>query len=50
MNNLPANLVKLEFGEYYEAGLDNKNNLYIWRTQKMDSNLDEQSTLDNQRS
>lgn len=30
IENLPENLVYLVFGSYYEAGIDDKNNLYIW--------------------
>lgn len=40
ITNLPDNLVKLEFGEYYEAGIDEKGGLWIWKTQTMDANKD----------
>lgn len=40
ITNLPDNLISLEFGEYYEAGIDEKGGLWIWRTQTVDSNMD----------
>jgi hypothetical protein len=39
ITNLPANLVQLELGEYYEAGIDNEGALFVWSTQTTDANL-----------
>jgi len=30
VNNLPPDIVQLYFGEHYEAGIDSKDQLYIW--------------------
>lgn len=49
ITNLPDNLVRLQFGEYYEAGIDDQNNLWIWLAQTLDSNIDAASSTDNQR-
>ena len=39
IKNLPENLVHLEFGEYYDAGLDKNGNLFIWDSQNIDANF-----------
>jgi hypothetical protein len=39
MTNLPQGLVHLELGEYFEAGIDNEGNLFVWSTQLTDANL-----------
>ena len=50
ITNLPDNLTCLEFGEYYEAGIDQTGGLWIWRSQTMDSNLDKTNgNIDNER-
>jgi hypothetical protein len=50
ITNLPHDLVRLEFGEYYEAGLDAKGGLWIWKAQTVDSNLENASSgLDHER-
>lgn len=41
INNLPADIEELFFGEYYEAGIDNKGQLYIWDRHRIDANFDE---------
>lgn len=40
ITNLPDNLINLEFGEYYEAGIDENQGLWVWRSQTLDSNVD----------
>lgn len=39
VTNLPSNLVQIEFGEYFEAGIDSAGNLFVWNSQTMDANL-----------
>lgn len=39
IKNLPDNLVHLEFGEFYEAGIDLDGNVFIWDVQNMDANF-----------
>lgn len=40
VNNLPADLVQLFFGELYEAGIDSKDQLYLWEKHEIDANKD----------
>lgn len=40
ITNLPKNLVQLEFGHYFEAGIDSEGVLYIWDKHVIDSNLE----------
>lgn len=39
--NLPVNLISLHFGEYFEAGIDDKGNLFIWDKHEVDANLND---------
>ena len=39
IKNLPDNLKHIEFGEYYDAGVDDQGNLYIWDSQNIDANF-----------
>ena len=39
IKNLPDNLVCIEFGEYYEAGIDANGGLHVWLAQELDANL-----------
>jgi len=39
IKNLPDNLKSIEFGEYYDAGIDEQGNLYIWDSQNIDANF-----------
>lgn len=48
IDNLPADLVALAFGEYYEGGITSKGELFIWETQTLEANLDD-SGRDNSR-
>ena len=38
IKNLPDNIAHIEFGEYYDAGIDEAGNLYIWDSQTVDAN------------
>lgn len=49
ITNLPNNLVKIEFGEYYEAGIDSTGALYVWNSQNMDANLEVGDKKDSER-
>lgn len=49
MANLPAGLVQLELGEYFEAGIDGEGTLFVWRTQQLDANLEVGEKRDNER-
>lgn len=40
IKNLPKNLVHIEFGEYYEAGIDAEGELHVWLAQVMDANVE----------
>lgn len=49
ISNVPDSLVHLELGEYYEAGIDDSSNLYVWRTQQLDANIEEEGRKDSER-
>jgi hypothetical protein len=46
--NLPNNIVSLFFGEFYEAGIDKKGQLFVWSKKEIDANYDER-VKDNER-
>jgi uncharacterized protein involved in tolerance to divalent cations len=41
--------VQLEFGEFYEAGIDSTGSLYVWNSQIMDANLEVGDIKDTER-
>jgi hypothetical protein len=40
IENLPPNIVSLYFGEFCEAGIDQKGQLYVWNKKEIDANYD----------